>query len=203
MSSQHPDPLADASPLGEDPPETPVDDAPAAEAAPDEAPAKRTGGRPIRSEHHDAMLDLKALANRLAAMPEGQRRLLPLDEETQEALQMLKDAERRPSRRRLLMRARLLLGTADPEKLQQTLTGNTPAAARDRECIRWRTRILAGGDDDLQAFMERWPRADRQAIRANAREARGTSPAAARAQTRLLALIREAAALAAEAPPED
>ena len=50
----------------------------------------------------------------------------------------------------------------------------------------------------LQAFIEAYPGADRQGIRTSAREARGTGPAAARAQTRLLQQIRAAAAIVPE-----
>lgn len=149
-------------------------------------------GRLDRGLHRDNMEDLKDLTERLSALPQKVRRALPLDEELQYHLELLASAER-SDRRRLLLRTRQLLGGADLVALEAALTGNSPAAHRDQATIHWRTRILAEGDAALQAFVEAFPRADRQSIRANAREARGTTPAAVRAQGRLLQLLRAAA----------
>jgi ribosomal 50S subunit-associated protein YjgA (DUF615 family) len=159
----------------------------------------RYSDRPIRSEHRDDMMDLKEMANKLAAMPVGHRRTLPLGEELQEQLDLLGKIDG-AGRRRLLMRVKLLLGGLDRKLLEAALSGDTPAAARDRECIRWRTRLLAGDDVVLQQFIEAHPTADRQALRTHIRDARGTTPGAERARTRLLLLVREAAA--AELEPE-
>ena len=150
--------------------------------------------RKVRSEHHDEMRDLKALTNRIAALPLKVRRTLPLDEETQACLDILAVAEPTPARRRTLMRAKLLLGGADAELLEAALAGKTPVAAILEETLQWRSHIVSGGDEQLQAFIIRYPAADRQAVRTNAREARGTGPAAERALGRLLVLLREAAA---------
>ncbi len=139
------------------------------------------------------MLDLKAMANRLAALPRGLRRTLPLDEETLDHLDLLARSEG-ADRRRVLMRAKLLLGSVDMALLERALAGDTPSAARDRECVRWRTRLVAGDDVVLQELVEAHPGADRQAIRASTREARGQGTAAERARTRLLELVREAVA---------
>lgn len=146
--------------------------------------------RPIRSEHRGDMLDLKDMANRLSALSAGHRRTLPLDEETQDVLDLLARSEG-AGRRRVLMRAKLMLGAVDLVQLEAALHGDTPAAARDRECIRWRTRLVGGDDAILQEFIEAHPGADRQAIRTSTRDARGTGPAAERARVRLLQLLRD------------
>jgi ribosome-associated protein len=150
-------------------------------------------GRPIRSEHREAMMDLKDLANRIAKLPQAARRALPLDEELQEQLDRLANADPRSDRRRLLMRAKLLLGAVDLARLNAALAGDTATAAWERESVRWRTRILAGDDALIQEFVEAFPGADRQAIRTATREARGQGPVATRAHIRLLQLIRAAA----------
>ena len=149
--------------------------------------------RPIRSDHRGAMMDLKALANRLAKLPSGLRRTLPLDEETQRQLDMLAAADQRPDRRRVLMRAKLLLGAVDPVQLEAAIAGDTPVAILDRALIDWRTRIVAGDDAVLQSFVEAYPATDRQAVRTSARETRGQGPGAAAASRRLLQLLRNAA----------
>lgn len=167
-----------------------------AEVGFDDAPA-HAPRRAIRSEHRGQMLDLKELANRISAMPQGVRRGLPLDDEAQAQLDLLAVASG-SDRRRVLMRAKLLIGGADLVALEAALDGDTPAAARDRACIQWRSRLVAGDDVVLQAFMERYPAADRQAVRTATRDARGPGPAGERAKTRLLQLVREAAAAPGE-----
>ncbi len=157
--------------------------------------AEPAARRAIRSEHRGQMLDLKELANRISAMPLGVRRGLPLDDEAQAQLDLLAVASG-SDRRRVLMRAKLLIGAADLVALQAALEGDTPAAARDRLCIQWRTRLIAGDDVVLQAFIERYPGADRQAVRTATRDARGPGPAGERAKSRLLQLVRDAAAAA-------
>lgn len=155
--------------------------------------------RPIRSEHRGDMLDLKDMANRLADLSAGHRRTLPLDAETQDVLDLLARSEG-AGRRRVLMLAKRMLGAVDLVQLEAALHGDTPAAARDRECIRWRTRLVGGDDAVLQEFIEAHPGADRQAIRTSTRDARGTGPAAERARLRLLQLLRDVPAEEASWP---
>lgn len=149
-------------------------------------------GRPVRSEHRADMDELKALSNQIAAMPVGRRRALPLDADAQAQFDLLAAAEPKPDRRRLLMRAKLLLANVDPELLRAALAGDGPAARWESESVRWRQRLVAGDDALLQDFLQECPKGDRQALRTAAREARGTGPAATRAFARLLQLVREA-----------
>jgi len=146
------------------------------------------GGRPERSEHRAAMLALKELANRLADLTRGQRRSLPLAPDTLEALDALDAADGRVERRRLLMRAKLLLGREDVPAIEAALAGDTPAAARERELQAWAARILRDGDAEIQQFVEVWPAADRGAIRGAARECRASGVPSAR----LLRALRDA-----------
>lgn len=151
------------------------------------------GGRPIRSEHRAYMMDIRALVNRLAAMSKTARRALPLNDEIQGLLDGIAEAGASPHRRRLVMRARLLLlGEVDMVQLESALAGNTPAAARERKLVGWRTRILEGDDSVLQSFVEEFPTADRQALRTCAREARGEGQSAKNANKRLYKLLRDA-----------
>lgn len=149
--------------------------------------------RPIRSEHREEMEDLKDLANRLAALPRGQRRQLPLSDEALSALDELEAAAGRVDRRRVLMRAKGTLADVDRPRLEAAMAGDTPAASRERVVTAWRTRLVAGGDEDLQQFVETWPAADRTAIRTALREARKSDGGAAR-----LARLLRAAMTAAE-----
>ncbi len=150
-------------------------------------------GRVVRKDHRAAMEDLKELANLLAALPPGQRRALPLDEETLDELERLAAAGQRPDRRRTLMRVKLLLAGNDLGPVRGALAGRTPAALAAQEAEAWRARILAGDDAVLTIFVDTHPWVDRQALRLAAREARGDTPAARRAQQRLFRLLAETA----------
>lgn len=146
-------------------------------------------GRPERSEHRAAMLALRQLANRLADLTRGQRRALPLAAETLDALDALDAADGRVERRRLLMRAKLLLGREDVTAVEAALAGDTPAAARERELQAWAARIVRDGDAEIQRFVEAWPAADRGAIRGAARACLATGVPSAR----LLKALRDGA----------
>lgn len=175
-----------------------------AERAPGEPEHEYFGARLDRVEHRAQMLDLKALANRLAKMSAGMRRTLPLDEELQAELTKLASAAQLPHRRRLVMRVKLLLGACDLDRLAAVLDGDTEAAALERTLQHWRGRILPGDDSVLQLFIDAYPTADRQALRTAAREARREGPQAAKATTRMLELMRAAARVPAadRAPAE-
>lgn len=162
-------------------------------------------GRVVRSDHRAAMDELKDLANHLADLPSGQRRGLPLDEEVLAELERLAAAGQRPDRRRLLMRVKLLLGESDLAPLRAYLAGETPAAIVARTAEEWRTRLLSGGDEILQRFMNAHPAADRQALRTALREARAEVLPEKRAFQRVFRILCDAvrAAGAERADAED
>ena len=132
-------------------------------------------GRLDRGEHRARMVDLKALANRLAKLSPGLRHRLPLGEELQHELDRLAEAPLISHRRRLVMRVKLLLGAEDLDRLEAVLGGDT-AAALERSLQKWRARILAGDDTVIQQFIDAYPTADRQGLRTAAREARRVGP---------------------------
>lgn len=148
--------------------------------------------RADRSQHREHMRDLKDLANRIAELPQGLRRTLPFDEETQAQFDLLAAAAGRTDRRRVLMRAKLLLDSVDLDRLDAAMRGDTDAAAANRACESWRKRLLAGDDATLQAFIQENPDADRQAIRTAVRDARRPGVLGERASARLLTLLRSA-----------
>lgn len=134
----------------------------------------------------------ESLALAIIAAPKGIRAKLPLDEVTLEAVEELARLPPAPARRRQLLVVKGLLNDADHEAVQEVLEGRGEHAERSRVLERWRTRILEEGDTALAEFIDAHPDADRQRIRALAREARKEGPAGARASKNLFAALKGA-----------
>lgn len=149
-------------------------------------------GRPSPAEHAAAMDALRELANRLAALPASKRRQLPLEPDVLTALDELAALGHTPARRRQVHRVKGMLSHVDRDALEAALAGDGPAERLHREAERWRTRLLAGGDDEVQDFVTAHPSADRQALRASLRAAREPGETGARAARRVLDQVREA-----------
>ena len=135
---------------------------------------------------------LEDLAQRLVAMPTGRLTKLPLDEETLEALAVLARQGPKSSRRRQLLRVQAHLRPLDIEALEAAIAGATQDTTRLQLLERWRRKLIEGGDDQLQAFVDAHPTADRQRLRALTRQSRGQGPVAARAARRLFQVMKEA-----------
>jgi len=158
----------------------------------DVSAADEAGGRMVRSEHRADMDALKAFTNRLAELPPGRRRELPLGDDAREALEQLAASGPTPARRRALMRCKLLLAHEDLDALTAEVEGRGARALAGQVAEHWRDQLLAGDDTTLQGFLAAHPSGDRQALRGAMREARGAPPAAARAERRLFELVRAA-----------
>jgi ribosome-associated protein len=148
--------------------------------------------RPIRQMEKDSEHDLELLARRLVELTPSARRVLPLPEETIAALDALAKLSRTPARGRQARFVKLLLRQVDLEALNLALAGDTEHASMLRGLERWRTRLVDGDDDDLQAYIEEYPSSDRVRIRALVRAARGEDDAASRASRRLFKLLKAA-----------
>ena len=129
--------------------------------------------------------ELSILTHRLIDLPAGRRARLPVDDELKEAITHLIKLGGQSATRRQMLRVKHLLRLEDREAVAAFIDGDSDDAARGVNLERWRERILAGGDDELSAFLERFPGGDRQRLRTLSRQARGTGPAAQRAARRL------------------
>jgi ribosome-associated protein len=117
---------------------------------------------------------LEALGLRLAAMRPGDLVQLPLDPDTLEAIATYVGIGGKSAKRRQLLWVQNRLRTQDLDELQEALDGEPESVALERNTTRWRTRLVDGGDPDLQAFLDAFPGADRQQLRALIRRARAT-----------------------------
>lgn len=135
---------------------------------------------------------LEKLANALAALPAVEQGRLPLPAHILEGVAELSAHAGTPARKRQVLHLVAQLRDVDLDAVDAALAGDTPHARLMRELERWRTRILEGGDDDVQAFVEAWPAAESQRIRQLAREARKEAGKTG-ASRRLFAALRAAA----------
>lgn len=102
------------------------------------------------------------------------KRQLELIEVSEPLLSALREYQRIPARhearRRQLQYIGKLMRAADHENIRAALeklrTPDRQEARRSQEIERWGERLLSGSADDIEAFVEAWPNADRQPLRA-------------------------------------
>lgn len=166
--------------------------APAISPADDRNLVSRTD---VRREHRRRESELLALADKLAKMKPAQLRTLELAETPLEVIDELRVIESAPARNRALKRLRAGLRDVDLEALGRrlhALTCPNPDRPPD-EVTTWHARLVAGGDAVLNAFLDRFPDADRARLRTLVRQAIRAKPTdQARASRKLKQALRAA-----------
>ncbi len=157
-------------------------------------PVERRDRNELRA-HNQA---LEELALRLASMTSGQRQRLPLDPFVLEEIDLLARLGPKSARRRQLLRVQAHLRAADLEVLEAALAGAGQDDAMLNALERWRGKLLEGGDDALNAFMDAHPAADRQRIRALIRQAKKPGPSGKKAKRSLFQVLKAASGGGAE-----
>jgi ribosome-associated protein len=132
------------------------------------------------------------IALTLLARTEQQRAELDLPEVLLKALATDARLDGEPRNRHRRRIKSLLRGMDDLDALQEAMRAETTDERRTRELERWRTRLLEGTDDDLQAFVEAHPSAVRTTLRTMIRAARPETPAGLKARKKLYATLKEA-----------
>jgi len=135
---------------------------------------------------------LSVLTHRLIDLPVGRRSRLPVGDELKDAITHLIDLGGQSATRRQMLRVKHLLRGEDHEAVEAFLAGDSDDSARGYSLERWQATLLEGGDDALQAFLDKYPSGDRQQLRNLLRQARGEGPAAARAAKRLFQAMKSA-----------
>lgn len=152
---------------------------------------------PSRSELRRAALAVFELAERLVALSEAQLEAVPLSDELRTLVMASRKVTQHIARKRQLQYlAKHLRRRADElppieAALAHDRDGGRREAARQHRLEHWRDRLVAGGDEDLSAYIATHPGADRQQLRQLVRRAHeearlGKPPAAARELFRLL-----------------
>lgn len=151
----------------------------------DDAAAREPAERPNRVQEKGENRALEALARRLTAMAAGERRRLPLSEKLLQEVQILSELGPKSSRRRQLLYVQRLLRASDVDAIHAALDNDTVDAAHGPALERWHRQLIAGGDGAIQAFVEAYPRADRQQLRGLCRRSQGEGQGPARARKEL------------------
>lgn len=148
--------------------------------------------RAIRQREKDETKELEVWVRRLAELPASARAQLPVSDEIKAGLTQYAALSRTPARGRLARRLTQLLRHEDLAAIEATTGGDGEQEQRLRALERWRDRLLSGDDDDLHAFVEAHPTADRQHLRGLVRQARGEGRAASRAAKALFQALKAA-----------
>lgn len=155
--------------------------------------------RPSKTQRKHEMHALQALGVDLVALDPARLATLDLPEPLVDAIAMTRTLSRHEARRRQMQFIGRLMRDVDPEPIRAALAawGESPRRERERFAAleRWRDRLL-DEPDGIQAFVERYPDAPREPLRAliddaRAERARGAPPAKARLLFRELRRIVE------------
>lgn len=133
--------------------------------------------RPNKSALKRENAALEQLGEELIALPKERLDKLDLSPALLEAVKLAQAIERHHGafkrQRKFIAK---LLRDMDAETIRAQLEQHTQQTARDTRQLhvieRWRDRLLAGGDHDLNALMAERPDADRQKLRQLIRDAR-------------------------------
>ncbi|MDO8909729.1 MAG: ribosome biogenesis factor YjgA [Pseudohongiella sp.] len=131
------------------------------------SPAKEDISKTRRKKHST---ELQKIGEELLSL---NKRQLELIEVSEPLLSALREYQRIPprheARRRQLQYIGKLMRAADHESIRAALeklrTPDRQEVRRSQEIERWGERLLSGTADDIEAFVEAWPIAERQPLR--------------------------------------
>ncbi len=148
-----------------------------------------------KSQVKREMLALQALGEKLAGLATDQIRKIEMPHELRDALLFAKTIRKGEAWRRQLQYIGALMREADPEPIRRALDDISRGGLQDtehfQELERWRDELVNGNDGLLEEIVNRFPAADRRALRQlafNARKERESHkpPKSSRALFRLL-----------------
>jgi len=144
-------------------------------------PAPKPGRRdgPSRSEQRRDALDVLKLATTLAGLSDAQLGHVPLSDDLRAEVARTRAVTQQIARKRqtqFLAKQMRKLDEAELDAIRAALEHNKDRARRDTAALhrleQWRDRLLAEGDEALNALLAEFPDADRQHLRQLARQSR-------------------------------
>jgi len=155
---------------------------------------------PSRSQLRREALDVLKLAHALVELSEAQLVRMPLDAELRAEVLRARAVTQQIARKRqtqYVAKQMRKLDDGELDAIRATLEHDRDRARRDTAVLHraesWRERLIAEGDDALNAFMSEFPAAERQQLRQLARQSRTEREAgrAPHAQRELFRMLRE------------
>ncbi|MBA3987624.1 ribosome biogenesis factor YjgA [Aliidiomarina maris] len=126
--------------------------------------------RPNKTQIKREIADVQDMASRLIQLTDSSLRKMPIDEQLIQAVILARRIRNtREGYRRQLQLITKLLRQGDHAAVKRELDGLQRSGdaenAKFHALERWRERIISGGDDAIQAFIDQYPSADRQKLR--------------------------------------
>lgn len=131
--------------------------------------------RPSKSQRKREVLALQKIGEALVALADSQLEKIPLDTNLAEAITAAKAIKGHEAKRRQMQYIGRLMCEVDIEPIQAALeqikNKDQQTKAHLHQTERWRDKLITGGDETLQEFIQTFANADRQHIRQLARKA--------------------------------
>jgi ribosome-associated protein len=151
--------------------------------------------RPSKSLRKREMTNLQKLGEELVLLSETELAKIPLTDTIQDAIAHARTLTSHLAKRRQLQFIGRLMRHIDPTPIEQALE-KIKAKGNEVKIVfhqteRWRDKLIAKGDEELNEFLTHYPHADRQQLRQLVRLAQQTKPGADTALFRFLRQIIE------------
>jgi len=139
-------------------------------------PTDERAPAPSKSQRKREAQALQALGEALVGLPAAGLEAITLPERLREAVELARGLSSRGARRRQMQYIGRLMREVDPEPIRHALQSfenrRRGAATRFQRLERMRDRLLAQGDEGVEAVLAEQPGADRQRLRQLVRQAR-------------------------------
>lgn len=148
--------------------------------------------RPSKSQLKRDMANLQKLGEKLVELTAGQLAQVPMDETLADAVDMARSLKNNEARRRQMQYIGRLMRDIDPKPIEDAIEKIQLKSQQNKAVFhqieRWRDRLIAEGDKQLEIFIDKFPHSDRQHLRQLVRNAQ---QAKSGADTELFRYIRQ------------
>jgi ribosome-associated protein len=131
--------------------------------------------KPSKSQRKRDMLALQKIGEILVELPESQLAAIPLDPLLAEAIHHARTLTSHEAKRRQLQYIGRLMRKIDPTPIEEAVAKiqlkSNEGKALFHQIERWRDKLIAEGDTQLQLFIQQYPQVDHQRLRTLVRSA--------------------------------
>lgn len=148
--------------------------------------------RPSKSQRKRDMLALQKLGEALVELSPSQLEKIPLEGRLAEAIDAARELKSREARRRQLQYIGRLMRDIDPLPIEEAISKiqlqHQQGKAQFHQIERWRDKLIAEGDKQLEEFINQFPKTDGQRLRQLIRNAQQAKKGS---DTELFRYVRE------------